>query len=110
MQTIPVEKISASDIDEVDYDASLEVKDARSYNQFIVNGYMDEFKYSYRILTDTGKIHFGLAYHSLVGNDACADNVYCILYIAFGSVLEVFSLTVLQRSRESLSDMTLTLT
>ena len=54
-QTVPVESNSNSQIDEVDYDASLGVKDARSYNEFIVNGHMDEFKYFYRVLTDTGK-------------------------------------------------------
>ena len=52
-QTSPVVTLN-SEVDEMDYDASL-VKDARSYNEYIVNGHIDEFKYYYRVLTDTGK-------------------------------------------------------
>ena len=58
MQTVPVEFNTNSQVDETDYDASLGVKDARSYNEFIVNGHMDEFKYYYRVLSDTGERSF----------------------------------------------------
>ena len=54
-QTVPVEFTTNSQVDETDYDASLGVKDARSYNEFVVNGHMDEFKYYYRVLSDTGE-------------------------------------------------------
>ena len=53
-QTSPVVTLN-SEVDEMDYDASLGVKDARSYNEYIVNGHIDEFKYYYRVLIDTGK-------------------------------------------------------
>ena len=49
--------ISTNDqINEVDYDASLGVKDSTPYNANIVNGHIDEFKYYYRVLSDAGKM------------------------------------------------------
>ena len=48
--------ISTNDqINEVDYDASLGVKDSTPYNANIVTGHIDEFKYYYRVLSDVGK-------------------------------------------------------
>ena len=56
MKQIPEVGISTNDqINEVDYDASLGVKDSTPYNANIMNGHIDEFKYFYRVLSDAGK-------------------------------------------------------
>ena len=53
-QTVPVIVTTTDQINEVDYDASLGVKDSTPYNENIVNGHIDEFKYYYRVLSDAG--------------------------------------------------------
>ena len=99
-QTSPVVTLN-SEVDEMDYDASLGVKDARSYNEFIVNGHMDEFKYYYRVLTDTGK-------YTTTSNLVSPESRDLVILLG-KTDLSTISAYILKRSGESLLDMTFTL-
>ena len=99
-QTIPAVTLN-SEVDEMDYDASLGVKDVRSYNEFVMNGHMDEFKYYYRVLTDTGK-------YTTISNLVSPKSRDWVTVLV-KTYLSTVSAYLLQTSGENLSDMTLTL-